>query len=332
VVACLPRGRHPGHPQEGLIPRFVASGLIGAGREASSSPSAGQTIHPGEGRPPAPNAQDSVDQQPGGLRVIGLIKKWLDAYRRIEATMDRLAAPVQDLPGGHERWVVDSMHWLLDEFGQEPLQRPTVLPPELLGSHFDGTQAATRSLFATMCRRMDVPFDQVELRFSPSLQATGIATPIAHSTAAPVSPYGPPAGRWTRVNGRSIVIIAPRLLSDPVALVAVLAHELGHELLIGSGRIKPSRPDQESLTDLLTVYYGFGIFAANASLALPRHPSGRGRAPFARGYLREEALAHALAYYCVLRGERRTPAWNKHLDFTVRMRIVGRIRQLRRAR
>jgi hypothetical protein len=273
-----------------------------------------------------------LTKQLGGLCVIGLIKKWISEYRRIEATMDRLAAPAQDLPGGHERWVMDSMDWLLEEFGREPLQRPTVLPREFLGSRFDGTEATTRSLFTTMCRRMDLPVDQVALRFGPLSQATGIPTPVAHLTAAPVSTCGIPVGRWIRENGRGIIIITPRLLDDPVVLVTVLAHELGHELLLGSGRVKVSRPDQESLTDLLTVFYGFGIFAANASLALPRHPSGRGRTPFARGYLREEALAHALAYYCVLRGERRAPAWNKYLDFTVRMRIAGRIRQLSKAR
>jgi hypothetical protein len=198
--------------------------------------------------------------------------------------MDRLAAPAQDLPGGHERWVMDSMHWLLEEFGREPLQRPTVLPPALLGSRFDSTQAATRSLFATMCRRMDVPLDQVELRFGPPSQPTSIATSNAHSTAVPMSTCTVPVGRWTRENARSVVIVSPRLLSDPVVLVAVLAHELGHELLVGSGRVKASRADHESLTDLLTVFYGFGIVAAYASLALPRHPSGRGRAALARGY------------------------------------------------
>ena len=121
-------------------------------------------------------------------------------------------------------------------------------------------------------------------------------------------------------------------MDDPDWLVSVLAHELGHELLIGSGRVEPSRPDLECLTDLLTVFYGFGIFAANASIALPAHVSGRGKAPVARGYLRQEALALALAHYCVLRGERRHPAWKADLDFLVRARMVGRVHQLRSGR
>jgi hypothetical protein len=107
-------------------------------------------------------------------------------------------------------------------------------------------------------------------------------------------------------------------MADPVALVAVFAHEAGHELLLGARRVEVTRPDQEPLTDLLTVFYGLGIFTANASFEVRRHPSGRGKQPLARGYLREDALAEAMAYYARLRGERH-PAWRKHLDRPVRV-------------
>ena len=107
---------------------------------------------------------------------------------------------------------------------------------------------------------------------------------------------------------------------------------MGHELLMGSGLVEAARPDLESLTDLLTVFYGFGIFAVNASLALPKHPSGRGRAPIACGYLHQEALVLALAHYCILRGDRSMAAWNSHLDFMARMRTVGLLHELRSGR
>ena len=256
---------------------------------------------------------------------IRLLKKYIDEYRRTEAIMDRLAMPVEDLPGGYEQWVGDSMRRLLEQFGREPLERPIVRPADLLLG-FDGTEAATRSLFTTVCRRMDVPVDRIEFRLGP-------LRPNPKTPTGPLdTPRGGPVGRWFRDNGRGVVTVVPSLMDDPDWLVSVLAHELGHELLIGSGRVEPSRPDLECLTDLLTVFYGFGIFAANASIALPAHVSGRGKAPVARGYLRQEALALALAHYCVLRGERRHPAWKADLDFLVRARMVGRVHQLRSGR
>ena len=52
--------------------------------------------------------------------------------------------------------------------------------------------------------------------------------------------------------------------ADPMALVATIGHELGHERLAGEGRVA-GRADEEQLTDLLTVYFGLGVFNANAA-------------------------------------------------------------------
>jgi hypothetical protein len=51
----------------------------------------------------------------------------------------------------------------------------------------------------------------------------------------------------------------------PVALVSTLAHELGHVLLLADGRISAQQQDHEPLTDLLTIFFGLGIFSANAA-------------------------------------------------------------------
>src|SRR5215217_3770959 len=62
---------------------------------------------------------------------------------------------------------------------------------------------------------------------------------------------------------------------------------------------------------------GLGIFTANAAYERRPRPNGRGTQPLARGYLRETALAEALAYYAWLRDERH-PEWDRHLDPPVR--------------
>jgi hypothetical protein len=113
--------------------------------------------------------------------MIRLFKRYVADYRRTEAIMDRLAAPLEHLPGGYERWVDTSMHWLLDEFGREPLERPIVIPTELLGSAFNGGEAATRSLFEVICRRLDVPVDGTELRIG---RLSPIVRPPASSSRA----------------------------------------------------------------------------------------------------------------------------------------------------
>ena len=94
-------------------------------------------------------------------------------------------------------------------------------------------------------------------------------------------------------------------LQDPQALVATLAHELCHVHLISDGRIDPDRPDHEPLTDLLTVFLGFGIFNANTAVQFKQFEDGvmQGWSSSRQGYLPEEAFGYALALYTWVRRE-----------------------------
>jgi len=53
----------------------------------------------------------------------------------------------------------------------------------------------------------------------------------------------------------------------------------------------------EPLTDLLTVFLGFGVFTANAAFRIEQHQDGRSQGWSARrqGYLSEEEFGYALA-------------------------------------
>jgi hypothetical protein len=53
-----------------------------------------------------------------------------------------------------------------------------------------------------------------------------------------------------------------------MALVATLAHELGHVILLRPGLVKANEADMEPLNDLLTVFLGFGVFNANSVFQL----------------------------------------------------------------
>jgi hypothetical protein len=115
-----------------------------------------------------------------------------------------------------------------------------------------------------------------------------------------------------------------------MALVATIAHELGHVLLLADGRISASeRPDHEPLTDLLTVYFGLGIFSANS--AFDHFHEARGRHSYTStsrlGYLTEPMYGYALARYAWLRGEA-DPDWADHLDTNPRSFLKRGLRYL----
>lgn len=255
--------------------------------------------------------------------MIRRFKAYVAAVRRANRVLDAARTPIQELPGGQDAWIEESMHWLLEEFGCDVLLKPVMVPDDLIPADYAGTHEAARLLLGQVCKQMEVPVERIDLRFDLSRIRASLPATAGGREHRPAQFA---AGRWTPGEERNTISIKPELVRDPVKLVATFAHELGHELLIGSGRIEGTRADQESLTDLLTVFYGLGVFAANAALDLIPHPSGRGKAVVASGYLREVALA----YYCLLRQEPATPPWARYVTWRVRIEMMLRLRELRR--
>ena len=115
------------------------------------------------------------------------------------------------------------------------------------------------------------------------------------------------------------VALKSSLLKDPLLLVATAAHELGHVILLGGGLLDRETSDHEPMTDLLTVYLGFGIFTANSAARFRQYQEER-RAGWSMqklGYLPEEVYGYALARFAAERGEEKAE-WTKHLSTNVR--------------
>lgn len=92
-----------------------------------------------------------------------------------------------------------------------------------------------------------------------------------------------------------------RGLEDPQALVGTLAHEVAHAYRHHEDLVQRPSELEERLTDLTTVYLGFGVLTLNGS---ERHrSSARGWSSAHAGYLSPQALAYLLAAQVIARGE-----------------------------
>ena len=104
-------------------------------------------------------------------------------------------------------------------------------------------------------------------------------------------------------------------MTDPENLVATLAHEFAHIKLLGENRIDNN---DEYLTDLLTVVFGFGIF--NANTAFREHKSHHSFGYNTSGYLKQPQWGYALALYIYFK-EEDNPEWIKFLTPNIRSDI-----------
>lgn len=106
-------------------------------------------------------------------------------------------------------------------------------------------------------------------------------------------------------------------LEDPIGVVGAMAHEVAHAFRRFHGLEVDDRDLEERLTDLTTVYLGFGVISANAAL---RHRSaGVGGSLFTHqwsrnqlGYLPAVAMSFALAMWWLVRGA--DPAGTKQIQ------------------
>lgn len=111
----------------------------------------------------------------------------------------------------------------------------------------------------------------------------------------------------------AIIKIAEDQFGNPNDLVGTMAHELAHLRLLGEGRAMSEAFDNELLTDLTAVFFGFGIFLANC----PRYYDSLnklwpGTTLTKPEYMTGPMFGYALAHVAWFQEEER-PAWADHL-------------------
>jgi len=209
-------------------------------------------------------------------------------------------------------WIEERMRWLQREFGSNRTEVPVLQPTlSIFPRPWNGTPGECEELLGHLCEYMEVPRTGVRVNFY-----RGTQDPLRFHMPAYESSESGTAGMYhgRTVDGVFIISIAAEQIARPAALVATICHELGHVLLLGGDRLPPGEVDHEPLTDLLAIYFGAGIFMANAAFDFEQWQNGRtqGWRTSRHGYLSEEELAYALACYAWLRGEA-DPSWRRHL-------------------
>jgi hypothetical protein len=142
----------------------------------------------------------------------------------------------------------------------------------------------------------------------------------------------PDAAGTYHMREQSVICVAVTQLDDPMRLMATVAHELAHELLLKGGHLTGNEHDHEQVTDLLPVFLGTGIFAANATVQTKSWSEGQwSHSTYSRqGYLSSIELGYALAVFANFRGEDR-PNWSKHLRTDAAVTLRDSLRYLRKS-
>jgi len=228
----------------------------------------------------------------------------------------RAKLPVSD---DERQWVERGFERLSHMLGHQRMLHVRVVLPdaEYFPDPWDKSEAAAEKMFCRICDFMKVRRSQIDFEVFPD-EAAELSTLLPYWRGN----HGGCAGLYVHPEDESkrmVVALKKSQLEDPLTVVATLAHELGHVILLGGGFIDHDVKDMEPMTDLLTVFLGFGIFNANCAARFRQWQNDRkqGWSMQRLGYLPEEVYGYALAWFAQQRGEHR-PEWTKHLSANVK--------------
>jgi hypothetical protein len=194
-------------------------------------------------------------------------------------------------------WTEFRMRWLAGKLGLDRLIHSEMILPEprFFPDPYTGTPADAQRIFDRVCGFMKLEPGRFDVEVLPDDSMFGAAGLYYH-------------GEKPRIA------LAQKSLADPERLVATIAHELAHDILLGGGLITTDVEDHEHLTDLVPVFLGMGLFAANAPIRdRSYHENNWNYFKISRhGYLPSRMIGYALALFAFVRGETR-PAWARYL-------------------
>lgn len=200
-------------------------------------------------------------------------------------------------------WLFDTWSWLLREFGgwERFRETPLVLPtPDFYPEMNLKGHALAEELFKQTQRHAgleDWPC-VLEPQEEPDVNAMMDGMPHSYQSDGAAGTFS------VQDDDRVVITYSEKNLKEPMSLIATLAHELAHYLLV-TAESEPPKGDEahEPATDVASIFLGFGVSLCNSALVVRSREDYRGSGWSAsrKGYLDEKQLAYALAVFCALR-------------------------------
>lgn len=191
-------------------------------------------------------------------------------------------------------WVERHLEWIQDNV-LDLASQPVILPTDdAFNWKFSGQEKDAYTVFRKVSEILKIDTRKIRLAFfdedSPHLDSW-IAEYLSTGRRA--------AGFYLQNEEGYYILIEAKQLSDPAALIGTMVHELCHYVLMGEKDVYLEGEENEWLTDLLAIAYGFGVFIGNLKFTynswLSASEGGSYWKVSSQGYLPQQVTAYAMA-------------------------------------
>lgn len=212
-----------------------------------------------------------------------------------------------------KEWIEEAYSWFEQQYGREFLKSLPIVEPtnQFFDHNFDQSEEDAKYVLHRVSKLMDIHGANINLHFFSE-------APIEFSDEGIMLQTGEDyaLGKYSESGINSFNIgIEMSLLSNTEQLIATIAHELSHLILLGEGRLYEN---DEPLTDLNCIALGFGIFISNSIFSFQQWhgTSHHGWNTSRNHYIPEQVASHAMALLQAY--QRGSDDWIKHLNSSVR--------------
>lgn len=219
--------------------------------------------------------------------------------------------------------------WLIQEFPEPKIEDRKILLPtdEDFPIKWNNSKENVNDAFTIICENMQVDSSEIEITFFDNAdKEINMGSSVIFMESDPEDPEHAGVFHHEKVNGKYQISIDRALLKQPDALIATLAHELAHVKLLVEKQLEVN---DELLTDFTTVFFGCGIFCANAAFQYFQEVDRWGYNNF--GYLKVDEWGYALALFAFKRNES-SPEWKRHLSKSVEKEFEKSLEYMRNNR
>ena len=215
-----------------------------------------------------------------------------------------------------KEWVEESFAWFFQQFGTQIFsESPLILSPKDLLPHYDSEKFPdTQSVVEALCMKLAIPLEQIffDPIYRGEIDKYGLYSGILGTYSSYIDPK----------TSRELYHITLNMEEniELQEIFGTLIHEFCHIKLLGENRITIyQNHDHEYLTDLLTIFWGFGVISANEAFYSGGEYDGLFMFNYigSKGYLPLEVWAYGLALYAILQGKPRI-SWPNMLGEEVR--------------
>ncbi|MFV2058638.1 MAG: hypothetical protein ACC707_19410 [Thiohalomonadales bacterium] len=216
-------------------------------------------------------------------------------------------------------WMFDSFEWAMENFSADVFYQETILVNPS-NAHFPGNESSAEAMATLIFEKVKHyaglqhwPFQLVADELVESIDVPNIVIPGALRGSAGTSLVEQPSQRF--VVPSNLV-----LLRDPEVLIATYAHALSHYLGSKANQAPPGGIENwPHVTELLSVYLGFGLIMANTAHTAKIRSCGSCSGPSVErsNFLSQYDITYALAIFCFLKNISANEA-QRHLKKTLR--------------